>query len=167
MAEAVLIQQDVEEALSRRYVEVVANRAGFNTSRADWDRDGVDLQIQAGGKRAPRLDVQLKATINLHRLQSGQFSYDLDTGNYAQLIQRDCQIPRILVVMDLPRDEAQWLEITDDALLLRHRAYWVHLAGEPETDNVETIAVHFPFEQVFTVETLNELMDRSAAGSFE
>ncbi len=40
---------DREEALSRAYVAAVAAGAGYLTASMDFDRDGVDVQIRAGG----------------------------------------------------------------------------------------------------------------------
>ena len=164
MPTPLLSQQDIEERLSQRYVEAVAARAGFTTSRPDLDRNGIDLQIEAGGARAPKLDVQLKATINLGQPQNGSYAYPLEVKNYAQLI-GDTMVPRILVVLGLPRDPASWLDVTQDALLLRRCAYWCSLAGKLETDNKESITVHLPQEQAFTIAALNDLMDQAATGS--
>ena len=164
MPDLLLSQEDIEERLSQRYVEAVAARAGFTTSLPDLDRNGIDLQIEAGGPRRPKLDIQLKATINLGQPQNGSYAYPLEVKNYAQLI-GDTMVPRILVVLDLPRDPASWLDVTPDALLLRRCAYWCSLADKPETDNKESITVHLPQEQAFTVAALNDLMDRAATGS--
>lgn len=166
MPTPLLSPQDIEEMLSQRYVEAVAARAGFTTSRQNLDRNGIDLQIEAGGSRRPKLDIQLKATINLGQPQNGSYAYPLAVKNYVQLI-GDTMVPRILVVLDLPRDSEQWLDVTPDALLLRRCAYWHSLKGEPETDNKESITVHLPQEQAFTVAALNDLMDRAATGSLQ
>ena len=163
MAETLLSQQDIEERLSLRYAQAVAERAGFTTWEPNLDRNGIDLQIEAGGPRSPKLDVQLKATTNLRQREQGGFSYPLAVRNYS-LLTGDSVVPRILVVLDLPNDPGRWLEISDDALLLRHRAYWRDLAGEPPTSNSETVSVHLLEEQVFTVTALHELMDRAATG---
>ena len=164
MPERLLSQQDIEERLSQRYVEAVAARGGFTTSLPDLDRNGIDLQIEAGGPRRPKLDIQLKATINLGQPRNGSYAYPLDVKNYAQLIDAT-MVPRILVVLDLPQDPGQWLDVTPDRLLLRRCAYWCSLVGEQETDNKESITVHLRQEQAFTVAALNDLMDRAATGS--
>ena len=61
MNDALLTSQDREEALSRVYARAVAG-AGYVTSDCEFDRDGVDLSIHAGGAMRPALDLQLKAT---------------------------------------------------------------------------------------------------------
>ena len=72
MTDALLSEEDVKEALSRVYVMAVAARAGFDTSKTELDRDGVDLRIHAGGAMRPALDLQLKATVNLCSLSDGR-----------------------------------------------------------------------------------------------
>ena len=75
MTDALLTSNDEEEALSRVYVQAVAARAGYVTSKCDLDRDGVDLRIHAGGDMRPALDLQLKATINLRKPRTDYFAF--------------------------------------------------------------------------------------------
>ena len=63
--DALLSVRDREEALSRAYVRAVAGFAGYVVSEADFDRDGIDLRIHAGGDFNPAIGLQLKATIGL------------------------------------------------------------------------------------------------------
>ena len=37
------------------------------------------------------------------------------------------QTPRLLVVLELPADESQWMTVTREELVLRRRAYWLSL----------------------------------------
>ena len=64
-SDALLSVRDREEARSRAYVRAVAGFAGYVVSEADFDRDGVDLRIHAGGDFNPAIGLQLKATIGL------------------------------------------------------------------------------------------------------
>lgn len=126
MTDALLTPQDQEEALSRAYVHAVAARAGYVIATYDLDRDGVDLQIHAGGAMRPALGIQLKATINLGEARDGQYSFRLNVRNY-ELLCTPVQTPRLLVVLDLPQDETQWLTVTAEELVMRRRAYWLNL----------------------------------------
>ena len=56
---------DIEEALSEAYVHAVAAAAGYVVSKKNFDRDGVDVTFEAGDAQRPKIDAQLKATINL------------------------------------------------------------------------------------------------------
>ena len=67
MNDAILGSTDREEALSRAYVAAVAAGAGYTLAVQDFDRDGVDVQVRAGGAMRPSLDIQLKATVRLKR----------------------------------------------------------------------------------------------------
>ena len=163
MADALLTAQDREEALSRVYVRAVAARAGYTTAECDFDRDGVDLRLHAGGAMRPAIDLQLKATINLAVSRDGGYRFPLPRRNYDALCDQT-QTPRLLVVLDLPEDEAQWMTITAEELVLRRCAYWLSLKGCPERHNRSSVTVYIPGENVFDVEGLRALMERSRQG---
>ena len=97
------------------------------------DRDGIDLRIQAGGTMRPALELQLKATVNLGEARDGCFHFRLKIRNY-DLLRIETQTPRLLVVLDLPKCEEQWVTITEDELVMRRRAYWLNLRGFEEKE---------------------------------
>ena len=130
MADALLSVQDREEALSRAYVRAVAANAGYATSECDFDRDGVDLRINAGGAMRPAIDLQLKATINLAESRDGRYRFPLLRRNYV-LLRDETQTPRLLVVLDLPKDEDQWMTMTTEEMVLRRCAHLAQLEGLP------------------------------------
>ena len=72
-----LTREDREEALSRVYARAVSAGAGYVTAECDFDRDGVDLQIRAGGTMRPAVDLQLKATVNLRESADGHYRFAL------------------------------------------------------------------------------------------
>ncbi len=111
------------------YVKALAARAGFTTSVPQPDRDSVDLRIMAGGSCRPALDLQLKATANLAEPKAGVLRFRLPIKNYNDL-RVETQTPRLLVVLELPPDESQWMTLTADELVLRRRAYWMSLQQE-------------------------------------
>jgi Domain of unknown function (DUF4365) len=97
MTDALMTLADREEGLSRAYLSAIAAGAGYVTASMDFDRDGVDVQIRAGGTMRPSLDVQLKATINLGEPTNGTFRFPLKRRNY-DLLRGQTMIPRILQV---------------------------------------------------------------------
>lgn len=164
MTETLLTAPDEKERLSLVYVKVLAARAGFVTSAPEPDRDSVDLRIQAGGPLRPALDLQLKATAALDEPQAGFVPFRLKIKNYSDL-RVDTQTPRLLVVFELPRDESRWMTVTAEELVLRRRTYWLSLQqGFAEDAGQQTVTVHIPEHNVFDVETLRELMERSRKG---
>ena len=166
MADNLLTTPDRQEALSRAYAHAVAARAGYITAVYEVDRDGVDLRIQAGGSMRPALDLQLKATINLGASSNGYFRFPLKRRNY-DLLRTETQTPRLLVVLDLPKDERLWMTITADKLILRYRAYWLNLKGAEETSNKTSVTVRIPERNLFAVDSLRALMEQSRQGSIQ
>ena len=160
---AVLTTQDRQEELSRVYVGAVAAGAGYTTSEPNYDRDSVDLMIHSREGMRPSLALQLKATINLICTE-GVYRFPLKISNYNQLREAN-QMPRLLVVLDMPRDETKWLTITNEELILRRLAYWISLKDCEEIDNTTSTTVLIPKDNVFDVDSLRLLMDRSSRGS--
>ena len=166
MNSSLLTYPDREEALSRVNAHAVAARAGYVTAVYDIDRDGIDLRIQAGGKMRPALDLQLKASVNLGEARDGCFHFPLKRRNY-DLLRIETQTPRLLVVLDLPKDEEQWVTITEDELVMRRRAFWLNLKGFEETDNRSSVTVRIPVDNLFDVENLQALMKQSREGRIQ
>lgn len=166
MNTALLSSPDKKEALSRVYVSALAARAGFTTSSQDFDRDGVDMRIQSGGEMRPALDLQLKATEDIGAKIDGHFSFDLKRRNY-DLLRIKTQTPRLLIVLDLPNGEANWMTISSDELILRRSAYWISLANHPPTTNQSTVRVNIPAGNQLNITSLEMLMNQSMRGRIE
>ena len=164
MTEILLAASDKKEGLSLVYVKALATRVGFLTSVPEPDRDSVDLRIQAGGPLRPALDLQLKATANLGESQARELPFRLSVKNYDDLRNRT-QTPRLLVVLELPKDESRWMTVTDEELILRRRAYWLSLQqGYEEVAGQQTVTVHIPKHNVFDTDTLRRLIEQSRKG---
>lgn len=164
MSDHLLTSPDRQEALSRAYLQAVAAGAGYVVATMDFDRDGIDAQIQAGGLMRPALGVQLKATINLGEPVEGSFKYPLNRRNYDLLI-IETQVPRILVILDLPRSSTDWLKITSSELSIRRSAFWVWLKGFSPSTNETSVTIPIPESNKLDVSSLQELMDKSRTGS--
>lgn len=164
MTDHLLTPADQEEALSRAYIQAVAAGAGYLVATMDFDRDGVDIEIKAGGAMRPALGLQLKATINLGDTVDDMFHFPLKRRNY-DLLRIPTQTPRLLAVLALPRNEQDRLTITPDELVLRRCAYWVSLAESPETNNRESVTVRLPQANLLTIGSLRTLMEKSRRGS--
>ena len=163
MADSLLSSTDIEEELSRVYVQAVSASAGYVTEVRSLDRDGVDLAIKAGAPMYPAIDLQLKATIGLGKARDGFFHFPLKIRNF-ELLRVPTQTPRLLVVLDLPTDQARWLTVTVDELVLRRSAYWFNLRGHYETKNKSSITIPIPEQNLFNVDNLRKLMEQSREG---
>lgn len=164
MTDWLMTSNDREEALSRTYVAAVAAGAGYITAEQNFDRDGVDLQIRAGGSMRPSLDIQLKATINLGEATNETYRYPLKRRNY-DLLREQTMVPRILVLLSLPSAEADWLSVSPEQLILRRCAYWVSLVGVPETKNNESVTISVHNNNRFDIDGLKALMERARSGA--
>ena len=109
------------------------------------------------------LDIQAKSTTT-RGLTATEVVYDLDVKNYDDL--RDPQVgcPRMLVLLVFPEDETQWMEQTEEHLLLRHAAYWLSLKGQGPTRNQKSVRVLLPRTNLFSVQTLESLMSKVRRG---
>ncbi len=163
MNDAILLPNDKKEALSRAYVSAVVAGAGYTVAVQDFDRDGVDVQIRAGGDMRPSLDLQLKASVHLKRGDDNKFHYPLRRRNY-ELLRKQSLVPRILVVLDLPAEKNHWVSVSIDKLVMRRCAYWVHLLGLPESTNKETVSVTIYKKNRFDIKNLKNLMDQAGKG---
>lgn len=163
MTDNLLADTDIEEALSAAYVHAVAAGAGYVVAQRNFDRDGVDLTIEAGGGFRPKIDLQLKATINLSGTPAGCFRYPCKKRNY-DLLREETQTPRLLVVLHLPPTKEEWLTVNPSQLVLQNCAYWVSLRDAPENDNETSVTIDLPKANVFDVDALKALMAQSRTG---
>jgi hypothetical protein len=121
---------------------------------------GVDLLQQKCWDSGPQLDLQLKSTTRA-KVRKTVVVHDLEVRTYNLLRQKIIIRPRILVVLVLPEDEGQWLSQSEDALILRRCAYWTSLRGAEPTTARKTVRIQIPRANVFSVESLQALMDQA------
>ena len=159
-----------QEALCRAYVRAVAARAGVICGGVENDL-GFDLLLRSVESHdgqlwdtGAQIDVQLKSTTRA-KFRATEVIHDLEVRAYNILRQPDVNRPRILVLLVLPEDEGKWLAQTEEALILRHCAYWLSLRGAEPTISRTTVRIAIPRGNLFTIEALQEMMDRVKEGS--
>jgi Domain of unknown function (DUF4365) len=165
-----LTDQNIEAELSYAYLHAVATRGGFACEYAGRHLDGagVDATLYEDGRflapdsayRSFALQVQLKATIGEPAERDNRFSHELTIPHYDKLRDTRITIPRVLVVLFLPREPAQWLLHSEDGLIARRCAYWACLTAAPASVNKTSQTVYLPRTQVLSVEGLTALMTR-------
>ena len=131
-----------QEALSRAYVRAVAAQAGLTVSDV-----------------GPQLDLQLKSTTGAI-VGTTSLTYDLPVLNYDDLREHDEKSARILIVLVMPEDEANWLAQSPEELALRHCAWWLSLKGSPPTTATTTVRVSIPLTNVFSVAAVQAIVER-------
>jgi hypothetical protein len=165
----VITRNHRQESLSRPYVQAVAARAGVICSVPELDY-GVDLTLRAVDEAngfvdaGVLLDVQLKATTVAATTDPTAIGFDLRVAEYDRLRRADVPVPRLLVVLELPPDEAAWLTQTPAELILRHAAFWVSLRGMPATTLTASVRVKLPRANLFTPVVVSDLLTRIRTG---
>lgn len=165
-----LSSNDIESELSYAYLHAVASiaGAGCEVCTRHEDNRGVDARITAWGPFSGAnyleeidLKIQLKATTAAPIVNNGNISYFLKGINrYDDLRRETIAAPRILVVMFLPENNSDWLNISDEQLILKKCAYWVSLRGAPDSGNGSGATVYIPQIQLFTPENLQDICAR-------
>ncbi len=169
-----LNEQNIEAELSYAYLHAVATRGGFSCSytHRHLDDAGVDAVVHEDGRQLAAdsmhmsfaLYVQLKATRVPPVEQGERFSFGLPVRQYNKLRETRLASPRILVVLYLPADPAEWLRHSEDALIARRCAYWVSLRGAAASANDVAQTVYIPRPQRLSIEALTDIMTRCSRG---
>lgn len=138
---AALSDAQRKERLSVSWLAAMASVAGLACDEPKSDTDSIDLTLSARGPLRPKLDVQMKATTNAD-IRDGDLSFRLSRKNYDDLRARRT-VPLILVVVELPKQDSEWMDFRTEELLLRRRAWWASLRGAEEI-STETRTVVVP-----------------------
>ena len=153
-----------KEQFSIAYVRALAAVAGVKVDRHEVDDDSVDVLLSRAGKRSPHLSLQLKCSSDIE-LKPTDFSFRLKLKNYEDL-RRPTMVPRILAVLHVPEQVANWMAEDPDHVLLRHRAYWLSLLGMAEVKATakddwqeKRITVRLPQVNLLTSKELVRMMD--------
>ncbi len=165
-----LTDQNIEAELSYAYLHAVATRVGFSCEYRNRHLDGagVDATITEDGRMLANdsiltsfsVDVQLKATYRELPEQEGRISYSLTVPHYDKLRIEEVAAPRVLLLLRLPQDPEQWLQVSEDALVAKRCAYWVSLRGASASANDKNQTVYIPRKNLLTPRGLTNLMAR-------
>jgi len=167
-----LTEEHAKEGLSRAYVQAVGAKAqvlvSINDRSHDYGMDGSfhDVSI-LNGKRVEsgtKIDFQLKATsIDVVRDEHVQFSVDADLMNLlASRAKTPYSTRAILIVLCLPAQSEEWLELSEKELILRKCCYWTSISSF--TSNLYSATIKIPRSQVLMPETVRELLGKISQG---
>ncbi len=156
-----------KEQFSNIYLQAVTTVAGYSLYKPFVDDDSVDWGVAAKGGtdpiRAPRLELQLKST-SRDIQDDNSIRYPLKLKNYNDLRMDNFAIPRILVVVLIPKTPEDWLTQSETKLCIRGCGYWISLRGRPETPNTNSVNVTIPKTNQFTVAALQSIMEKISQG---
>jgi hypothetical protein len=147
------------------YIRVLASAAGLTWSADDVDLDGVDLCIKLPGRTprgfSPRIEAQVK-TVSRLEVRRGLVNFDgLDHVQFNKLAGSEFVVPRYLFIVHVPRSAAEYADLSNSGLLLRHIGYYVSLQDRrplPSPSRNRHIRVKIPLGNVLTVESLRNLV---------
>ena len=167
-----MTEEHIKEAISLRYIELIAAFNGFKTSSSypdygtDLDIKEVDFRLENDHKRyletGRELKFQLKATTENSVIEEGDLiKYDLNASTYNDLISRKhTKNPLILILFVLPIDKENWLKISDDELIAKKCAYWFYPKNtELLTENTGKKRIAISKNNFISNETLNHLFE--------
>ncbi len=167
-----MTEEHIKEALSLRYIELVAAFNGYKTSSShpdygtDLEIKEVDFRIENQHKRyletGRELKFQLKATTeNSIVFEDEIIKYDLNSSTYNDLLTRkNTKSPLILILFVLPSDKTNWLNISDNELITRKCAYWFFPdKTELLTANSATKRISINRKNFISNESLNQLFE--------
>ncbi len=158
-----------KEQFSMAYIHAVASVCGYTLQNPLTDYDSVDT-VFVRGKRLdnaeiyradPSIKVQLKAT-SQNILREEAISYDLPIKNYNDLRVTNCD-PAILIVVHLPEDPGQWITFDRDKIL-RAEGYYYSLRGMQQSPNSSSVTLTIPKTNIFTPDTLHDMMTKISRG---
>lgn len=161
--------KEMMEALQFSYLRAVAASAGCIVSKPDID-DGIDVQLSHqseshNGDQVARLEVQMKATSRSAEKRSDYVAATMSRKRWNYYSTENPTINKIVVVMSLPRNQAQWTMAQHDSFSIYYCAYWVNLSGAPTPSNgVENPTVKAPKSQIFDDVALCDMMERIGLG---
>jgi Domain of unknown function (DUF4365) len=158
---------DHMEQFQLGYLHAVVAAAGCVVVGKPAIDEGVDMEVshrsaQHGREGVARLEIQLKAT-SQGKNTDGSISVTLAKDRYDYYRHPSPTMDKIVVVLAMPPEPDNWLSSTPEALLLRHCAYWVNLAGAESVDVAEP-TVRAPGLQVFDDLQLCQIMQRIGQG---
>ena len=156
MDDAILTDNDRKAELSFAYLAALAAYAGYICQRGPQpDVASVDATIRSGDASGTQFDVQLKATSTPNQGTDG-LRFRLSRKNYNDLV-ADRMTPLMLIVLELPPTDADWLECTFEHVVMRRCGWWTSLSGHDPTEG-ETKTVVIPDEQRIAASGLAPLM---------
>lgn len=145
-------------------IQAFAAAAGCNVLVPNID-EGIDVVLTHTLPRQARvsLEVQMKAVSSGWNADRSKIGAHMGRERYDELRSNDLSVDAIVVIMDLPRDQAQWIWSRHPYTVARHCCYWVNLCGAPERRG-DRVTVWAPSANVFDDVELCGIMGRIRAG---
>ena len=165
--------QHIEEDLSKAFVMAIGAKAGYSVDLDrphDYTVDGTFHEIiifeNQRNESGYSIDFQLKASKNCI-IENDYIKYDFDAKTYNYFIRRvnsRNSTPFILILLVLPDNPEEWLNITEESLILKRACYWYKMEKQEPTSNQNSKRICIPKNQLLTPESLKELFNQVKNG---
>lgn len=155
-----------QEEFSYAFIGTLVTAAGYTlqTTTRGIDNVGIDITVTAPGEigrtLSPKFDAQVKCTTDSSFIKSTQINYPLVVNNYKRLIHPQPSTPQLLIIVFVPKEPSDWLEATEEKMIIQKSAYWMSLKGKADTENTEKVTVKIPRQNLLTPQSLQEIMQR-------
>lgn len=159
-------QTNLMEMFQLSIVEATAAAAGCNVSTTKID-NGIDVDIwhELPNEEEVPLRVQLKAVTAGWNKDRTQISAKLSRKRYDSLRLVNPSKKRILVIMDLPSSQADWIKHRSPYTIAKHGCYWINLDGAQEFQGKgDVVTMSAPATNIFDDVALCHMMARIRAG---
>jgi hypothetical protein len=146
-------------------IPVIAGAAGCTYAKPMPDR-GVDWKVQADASDddlEPEVHIQVKTTTSARENADGSLSVTLWVHDYNKLVKKTT-VPRILVVVVIPKQRTRWLQHNQDHVRAEKCLYWMHLEGHPPSCNGAKCTVRVQRNRQFTAAALKGMLRRISNG---
>lgn len=145
-------------------VQGVAAAAGCNVGAPMID-NGFDLDLthELPNEEDVMLRVQLKAVTAGWNADRTRISATMSRQRYDRMRRANPSLHSVVVIMDLPSEQAHWSWSHHPYTVARHCCYWVSLEGAKERQG-DTVTVSAAATNVFDDVALCQIMARIRAG---
>lgn len=154
------------------YVRAIAAKAGYNVQffKEQYKVDGTIRRVRkirnTYEDTGHSLEFELKSSFNFS-LEDGKIKYQLEADNYNQLVRRSKDqnaTHQILILYCMPKNPEEWVNVTEDELILRKCCFWHQLYRERETGNISNVQIEIPTHQQLTLEALDQIFTKICRG---
>ena len=164
----------IKEQISYSYLRAIVSYMGGQLQKTghQLDDDGIDVTIRLPQGRLghtknpkPEIDVQVKSTTSPIYSSDGKYlNYDLKVSVYNAMREANSSIPTMFMILVLPTDVGEWVDINDNEMILKHIMYWYSTVDSERTpaEDQSTIRLKIPVRNIVNTDSLQMIMRCSA-----
>ncbi|MGP3948463.1 DUF4365 domain-containing protein [Streptomyces sp. 7N604] len=147
------------------FFQAIVTAAGLTAQKLHEDDYMTDFFVGHPGARGrlvnPMIGVQVKCSRKA-KVSNSAVTHGLKSKYYNELAKpaSDWSLPTFLVVVLVPKDADDWMDVSDERLALSRAAYWTCLHGQPQRRDLHEdspVTVSVPRENLLTEDALLQM----------